>query len=90
MVGLKKYLLFIEGLFRWFVCVYYICECLLYLFMVVVMVLEGVWFNRMLVCVLVFVVVNFGVIVFGMRRWYEEKFGKGVVEGRWNMILFVF
>ncbi|CAP68480.1 uncharacterized protein PODANS_7_2130 [Podospora anserina S mat+] len=90
LAGLKKYSLPTEGLFRWFVCAHYTCECLLYLSMAVATAPEGVWFNRTLVCALAFVVVNLGVTASGTRRWYEEKFGKGAVEGRWNMIPFVF
>ncbi|KAK4177051.1 hypothetical protein QBC36DRAFT_139907 [Triangularia setosa] len=88
--GLKKYSLPTEGLFRWFVCAHYTCECLLYLSMAVATAPNGVWLNRTLVCALVFVVVNLGVTASGTRRWYGQKFGKGAVEGRWNMIPFIF
>ncbi|KAK0669480.1 hypothetical protein QBC41DRAFT_223822 [Cercophora samala] len=90
LAGLKKYSLPTEGLFKWFVCAHYACECLLYLSMAVATAPEGVWLNRTLVCALAFVVVNLGVTASGTRRWYEDKFGKGAVEGRWNMIPFVF
>ncbi|KAK4199022.1 hypothetical protein QBC40DRAFT_228701 [Triangularia verruculosa] len=88
--GLKKYSLPTEGLFRWFVCAHYTCECLLYLSMAVATAPNGVWLNRTLGCALVFVVVNLGVTASGTRRWYEQKFGKAAVEGKWNMIPFVF
>ncbi|KAK0737029.1 hypothetical protein B0T21DRAFT_410499 [Apiosordaria backusii] len=88
--SLRKYSLPTEGLFRWFVCAHYTCECLLYLSMAVATAPNGGWVNRTVVCALVFVVVNLGVTASGTRRWYEQKFGRGAVEGRWNMIPFVF
>ncbi|KAK3997234.1 hypothetical protein QBC44DRAFT_315520 [Cladorrhinum sp. PSN332] len=90
LAGLKKYSLPQEGLFQYFVCAHYTCECLLYLSMAIAASPEGAWCNRTLLCAFAFVAVNLGVTASGTRKWYVQKFGIGPIANRWNMIPFVF
>lgn len=48
------------------------------------------WLNGTLACALLFVGVNLGVTAHGTHEWYEAKFGKAALEGRWRMVPFVF
>ncbi|KAI8952775.1 hypothetical protein F4801DRAFT_588655 [Xylaria longipes] len=89
LAGLRKYSLPDEGLFRYFVCPHYTCECLLYLSMAVLAAPEGQFYNRTLICACLFVSVNLGVTANGTKIWYGEKFGKKV-QGKWKMIPIVF
>ncbi|KAL2018825.1 hypothetical protein VTK56DRAFT_383 [Thermocarpiscus australiensis] len=90
LAGLKKYSLPQEGLFHYYICPHYTCECLLYLSMAVGTAPRGALGNRTLLCALIFVGVNLGVTASGTRKWYAEKFGTSTVANRWNMIPFVF
>ncbi|KAK4190106.1 hypothetical protein QBC35DRAFT_378764 [Podospora australis] len=90
LAGLKKYSLPTEGMFRWFVCPHYTCECLLYLSMAVATAPKGTVVNQTLLSAVVFVAVNLGVTAAGTRKWYAAKFGSERIAGRWNMIPFVF
>ena len=37
----------------------------------------------------VFVAANLGVTAAGTREWYAAKFGKEAVQGKWNLVPFV-
>jgi 3-oxo-5-alpha-steroid 4-dehydrogenase 3 len=90
LAGLKKYSLPEAGMFRSYVCPHYTCECVLYLAMAVATAPGGSLCNRTLLCAVFFIVVNLGVTAAGTRKWYAAKFGAKAVEGKWNMIPFVF
>ncbi|KAK4216108.1 hypothetical protein QBC37DRAFT_417778 [Rhypophila decipiens] len=77
-------------LFRYLVCPHYTCECLVYLAIAITAAPAGQVVSKTLLCGLVFVVANLGVTARGTRAWYVDKFGKDAVEGKWNMIPFVF
>ncbi|OTA61942.1 hypothetical protein K449DRAFT_465345 [Hypoxylon sp. EC38] len=87
---LKKYSLPDEGLFRYLVCPHYTCECALYLSLALVAAPKGQLYNRTLICAVLFVAVNLGVTANGTKKWYNEKFGHGRVQGKWRMIPGVF
>ncbi|KAL2145998.1 hypothetical protein VTI28DRAFT_5655 [Corynascus sepedonium] len=90
LAGLKKYSLPTAGMFRHYICPHYTCECLLYLSMAIATAPRGAWFNRTLVCALIFVAINLGVTASGTRKWYAERFGIGSVAMKWNMVPFIF
>lgn len=90
LAGLKKYSLPEGGMFRFLVCPHYTCECLLYISMMLAAAPEGRWYNKTLLCAVVFASVNLGVTAGGTRSWYQGKFGPESVAARWNMIPFVF
>ncbi|KAL2271649.1 hypothetical protein VTJ83DRAFT_1020 [Remersonia thermophila] len=90
LAGLKKYSLPDTGMFRRYICPHYTCECLLYLSMAVATAPPGSLCNRTLLCAVVFVAANLGVTASGTRKWYAQKFGASAVEGKWNMVPFVF
>jgi 3-oxo-5-alpha-steroid 4-dehydrogenase 3 len=41
-------------------------------------------------CALVCVIVNLGVTAHGTYEWYERRFGKSALKGRWRMVPFIF
>jgi 3-oxo-5-alpha-steroid 4-dehydrogenase 3 len=90
LAGLKKYSLPEGGMFRYYICPHYTCECLLYLSMAIATAPRGSWCNRTLLCAVVFVAVNLGATASGTRKWYAEKVGIGPVANKWNMIPFIF
>jgi 3-oxo-5-alpha-steroid 4-dehydrogenase 3 / polyprenol reductase len=68
---------------------HYFMECLIYLSLAILAAPEDHWFNMTILCALVFVVTNLGVTAIGTRQWYEKKFGKEAIAGRYAMIPFV-
>jgi 3-oxo-5-alpha-steroid 4-dehydrogenase 3 len=36
------------------------------------------------------VIVNLGVTAHGTHEWYERRFGRTALEGRWRMVPFIF
>ena len=90
LAGLRKYSVPQEGLFRWFICPHYTCECILYLSLAVIAAPQGQLWNQTLLCAHVFVLINLGVTAYGTKRWYIEKFGDKAVARRWSMIPHVF
>lgn len=90
LASLKKYSLPNLGIFRYIVCPHYTCECLIYLSLAVLASPEGYWWNRSVLAVLLFVIVNLGVTAHGTRNWYIEKFGQEQVQEKWTMIPLLF
>lgn len=86
LAGLVKYSLPDHGLFRLLVCPHYTCECLIYLSLVVMTAPEGLWLNRTMLSVLLFVTINLGVTAGGTKKWYQERFGPERVAHKWIMI----
>ena len=77
-------------LFQSFIAPHYTAECFIYLSLTIVAAPRGQWINATLASALVFVVVNLGVTARGSRAWYEKRFGRESVVGKWNLIPFVF
>jgi 3-oxo-5-alpha-steroid 4-dehydrogenase 3 len=94
LAGLKKYSIPQGGMFDGIVCPHYTCECLIYLSLAILAAPpgrnDGSFLNQTLLCAVIFVVINLGVTAYGTRRWYEEKFGPAAIQGKWNMIPFLF
>lgn len=90
LAGLKKYTLPSQGLFKYIVCPHYFCECVIYAVIAFVAAPPGSWFNRSVLCGLLFVAVNLGATAWGTRKWYAQKFGAESVGTKYNMIPFVF
>lgn len=90
LASLKKYTLPSQGMFAYFVCPHYTCECVIYLAISFMAAPQGALFNWSVLCGLAFVAVNLGGTASGTRQWYAQKFGADKVAGRWNMIPFVF
>lgn len=51
---------------------------------------EGKILNLTIWSGLVFVVCNLGVSAGMQRKWYEGKFGKEKMAGKWNMIVGIY
>jgi len=77
-------------LFQSFIAPHYTAECFIYLSLTILAAPRGQWINATLASALVFVVVNLGVTARGTRAWYEKRFGRESVEGKWNLIPFVY
>ncbi|KAK9248820.1 hypothetical protein V1506DRAFT_551207 [Lipomyces tetrasporus] len=72
-------------LFKYLICPHYLAEVAIYW--------AVAWicgFTSANVSVLVWTAVNLGASAEQSRKFYVEKFGESVVEGKWNLIPFVF
>jgi 3-oxo-5-alpha-steroid 4-dehydrogenase 3 len=69
---------------------HYLAECVIYLSIAGMAAPAGQWLNGTVACALVFVAVNLGVTAHGTYEWYERRFGKMALAGRWRMVPFVF
>jgi len=90
LANLTKYSLPEGGLFRYIVCPHYTCECLLYFSLALVAAPRGYWWNRTLLCALIFVAINLGATARMTRQWYIGKFGGERLADRWTMLPVVF
>ena len=88
--SLKKYSVPSHPVFQTLVCPHYFAECLIYLSLSIVAAPPGNMLNRTISSAFIFVVINLGYTAKTSRSWYEAKFGKESVQGRWNMIPYVF
>lgn len=69
---------------------HYLAECIIYLSIARMAAPSGQWLNGTVTCALIFVAVNLGATAHGTHEWYERKFGKDALKGRWRMVPFVF
>lgn len=90
LASLPKYTLPTHPIFQNLVCPHYTMECLIYLSMAFLAAPERAWINRTILAGLVFVSVNLGVTSSTSKEWYETRFGKDKVSGRWKMIPSIF
>lgn len=90
LASLPKYTLPTHPVFQNLICPHYNMECLIYLSLAFLAAPEGAWINRTILTGLVFVSVNLGVTASTSKEWYENKFGKEKVAGRWKMVPFIF
>ncbi len=90
LASLPKYTLPTHPIFQNLICPHYTVECLIYLSMAFLAAPEGAWINRTILAGLVFVSVNLGVTASTSKEWYENRFGKDKVSGRWKMIPLIF
>jgi 3-oxo-5-alpha-steroid 4-dehydrogenase 3 len=90
LASLKKYTLPSEGWFKYLICPHYTFECLLYLSLAVVAAPAGAFFNKSILCTLLFVLGNLGATAYGTKKWYAEKFGADKLVGKWAIIPFVY
>ena len=72
--------------FQSLIAPHYFAECLIYLSLALVAAPERSWMNWTLASALVFVAVNLGVTAGVTKEWYERRFGKGAVRGKWRMV----
>lgn len=80
--------------FHQLIAPHYFAECLIYLSLTVLATPKGdiergttgQWVNWTMASALVFVIVNLGVTADSTKRWYEQRFGRAAVKGRWRMI----
>jgi len=86
LASLPKYTLPSTPIFSSIICPHYTAECIIYASLAILAAPRGMWINRTLFCVLVFVVVNLGVTASTTKKWYGQKFGKEKVENRWKII----
>ena len=68
---------------------HYLAECVIYLAIAGMAAPADKWLNETVASALVFVAVNLGATAHGTHEWYERKFGRDALKGRWRMIPFV-
>ena len=90
LASLPKYTLPTHPIFQSLICPHYTTECLIYISLAFLAAPEGAWINRTILMGLVFVSVNLGVTASTTKEWYEMKFGKEKVSGRWKMLPLIF
>lgn len=83
---LPKYTLPMHPIFQVLVCPHYFAECLIYLSLAIIGAPKGVALNKTIVYALLFVSTNLAVTASMSKVWYERKFGREVVAGRWKMV----
>lgn len=88
--SLKEYTVPKHPLFQWVVCPHYTAECAIYLSLALLAAPRGELVNKSVLCGLLFVVVNLGVTAYNTGKWYEAKFGKDSVRGKWKMLPGIF
>jgi 3-oxo-5-alpha-steroid 4-dehydrogenase 3 len=88
--GKSDYKLPAHPAFNLTVTPHYLAECVIYLSIAGMAAPAGQWLNGTVACALVFVAVNLGVTAHGTYEWYERRFGKMALAGRWRMVPFVF
>lgn len=86
LASLKKYTIPVHPAFQSIVCPHYTAECLIYIALAVVSAPQGLWFNRTMFAVFVFVFTNLAITASNTAEWYEEKFGADVVKSRWKIV----
>ncbi len=86
LASLPKYTLPVHPIFQVLVCPHYFAECLIYLSLAIIGAPKGVALNKTIVCALLFVGTNLAVTASMSKEWYERKFGKDAVAGRWKMV----
>lgn len=90
LTSLQKYTLPRHPAFQRLICPHYTAECLIYLSLAIIAAPEGESLNKTILAALVFVTVNLSITADASKDWYEAKFGKGSVAGRWRMIPLLF
>jgi len=90
LASLQKYTLPTHPAFQRLICPHYTAECLIYLSLALIAAPEGELMNKTILTALIFVTVNLGVTADASKEWYEAKFGKESVAGRWRMIPLIF
>lgn len=88
--GKSDYKLPTHPAFNLTVTPHYLAECVIYLSIAGMAAPPGQWLNSTVTCALVFVAVNLGVTAHGTHEWYERRFGKMALQGRWRMVPFIF
>ena len=90
LASLPKYTLPMHPIFQVIVCPHYLTECLIYLSLAIIGAPRGVVFNKTILTAFVFVTANLAVTASNNKEWYEKKFGKEAVGGRWKMVPWLF
>ncbi|KAL4779689.1 hypothetical protein BJX76DRAFT_351605 [Aspergillus varians] len=88
--SLEKYTLPTHIMFSRILCPHYTAECMIYLSLALLAAPKDEIVNKTLLSALGFIAVNLGVTASTTRQWYREKFGEGAVQGKWNMIPFIY
>lgn len=86
LASLPKYTLPMHPSFQVVVCPHYLAECLIYLSLAIIGAPKGTVMNKTILSALLFVVTNLAVTASTTKNWYERKFGKKSVAGRWTMV----
>lgn len=90
LTSLQKYTLPTHPAFQRLICPHYTTECLIYLSLALIAAPGGEPINKTILAALIFVMVNLGITADMSKEWYEKKFGKESVVGRWRMLPFIF
>lgn len=88
--SLERYTLPTHPMFSWILCPHYTAECIIYLSLALLGAPKGESVNKTILSALFFVAVNLGVTASTTREWYQQKFGTAAVQGKWNMIPFIY
>lgn len=86
LASLPKYTLPMHPIFQVMVCPHYLAECLIYLSLAIIGAPKGTVMNKTILSALLFVVTNLAVTASTTKDWYERKFGKTSIAGRWIMV----
>lgn len=86
LASLPKYTLPVLPVFQYIVCPHYTMECLIYLSMAFLAAPADKWINGTLLTVVIFVVINLGIVANSTREWSIQKFGADSMAKRWRMI----
>jgi len=65
-------------------------ECLIYLSIAMISAPRGAILNKTMFAALIFVSTNLGVTASTSKEWYEKKFGKEAVAGKWKLIPYLY
>ncbi|KAL4810725.1 hypothetical protein BDV18DRAFT_155337 [Aspergillus unguis] len=88
--SLEKYTLPTHPMFSWILCPHYTAECFIYLSLALLGAPKGETVNKTLLSAVFFVTVNLSITASTTRQWYKQKFGPAAVQGKWNMIPFIY
>lgn len=86
LASLPKYTLPVHPIFQVLLCPHYFAECLIYLSLAIVGAPKGAVLNKTIMSALFFVGTNLAVTASTSKDWYERKFRKEAVAGRWKMV----
>ena len=90
LASLPKYTLPTHPNFQAIICPHYLSECLIYLSLAIIGAPRNTLFNKTILAAFIFVGANLAVTASNSKEWYEKKFGKEAVAGRWKMVPWLF
>lgn len=90
LASLPKYSLPVHPVFQVLVCPHYFAESLIYLSLAIIGAPRDAVFNKTILTAFFFVTTNLAVTASTSKEWYERRFGKEAVAGRWRVVPWLF